>query len=229
MASTYPSLSPVHRILLWSEFTLLCVVVPLLFVYVIPTRVLFGVLWVLAAYGFFILWKYHGQTLRGIWNQAAVTKENLRPILTRFIIASVVIGASVAYFEPARLFSFPRQRTELWAMVMVLYPLLSVIPQELVFRPFFFARYQRLFQRPWLLVAASAITFGFAHILFQNWISVVLCMAGGLMFAITYQRTRSLALVWLEHALYGCFIFTIGLGYFFYHGSVQTVQVEAGS
>ncbi|MEQ1789763.1 MAG: hypothetical protein ABL857_04905 [Rickettsiales bacterium] len=27
-----------------------------------------------------------------------------------------------------------------------------------------------------------------------------------------------LAWRWLEHALYGCMIFTLGLGYYFYHG-----------
>ncbi len=112
-------------------------------------------------------------------------------------------------------------------MVMCLYPLLSVVPQEIIFRPFFFRRFEPLFPRPWLMLAASAITFGFAHVLFQNWVAVLMCMAGGLIFAITYQRTRSLAVVWFEHALYGCFIFTIGLGTYFYHGSVQAVQAAA--
>ncbi len=219
----YPS-KPV----LWLEFTLLCVVVPLLFVSAIPSRVLFGVLWLLAMYGTWILYRNHGARIRQIWNGAAFTRKNVTPILLRFALAVTIMGFAVAHFLPDRLFAFPSERPQLWAMVMVLYPLLSVIPQELVFRPFFFARYKPLFPRPWLMLAASAIAFGFAHVLFQNWISVLMCMAGGLMFAITYQRTRSLALVWFEHALYGCFIFTIGLGVYFYHGSVKTVSVVAG-
>ena len=42
---------------------------------------------------------------------------------------------------------------------------------------------------------------------------------GGLFFADTYAKTRSLAAVYFEHALYGCYLFTIGLGFYFYHGN----------
>lgn len=216
-------------LLLWFEFAVLCIAVPLLFVYALPTRWLFGVLWVLALYGYWVLRRYHNARIRTLWNSAAFTWGNLKPILARFVLSAVIIAAAVYHFEPSRFLSFPAERPKIWALVMLFYPLLSVIPQELVFRPFFFARYAPLFPRPWLMLSASAITFGFAHILFQNWISVLLCMAGGLMFALTYQRTRSLAVVWCEHAIYGCFIFTIGLGYYFFHGSVQAVQTAAGS
>ena len=41
------------------------------------------------------------------------------------------------------------------------------------------------------------------------------------MFATTYQRYRSLALVCLEHAIYGCLIFTLGLGWYFYGAAWQ--------
>jgi hypothetical protein len=43
--------------------------------------------------------------------------------------------------------------------------------------------------------------------------------AGGLLFARDYARHRSLSLTCLEHSLYGCLIFTIGLGRFFYTGA----------
>jgi CAAX protease family protein len=41
---------------------------------------------------------------------------------------------------------------------------------------------------------------------------------GGLIFAYRFARTRSFFAVWLEHALYGDLIFTIGLGRFFFTG-----------
>jgi membrane protease YdiL (CAAX protease family) len=47
----------------------------------------------------------------------------------------------------------------------------------------------------------------------------VLCLIGGLLFALTYQHSGSLLLTCLDHALFGNFIFTVGLGQFFYHGS----------
>jgi uncharacterized protein len=54
------------------------------------------------------------------------------------------------------------------------------------------------------------------HILFHNWIALALTFPGGILFALRYCNTRSLAVSSLEHALYGCFLFTIGLGQFFY-------------
>lgn len=83
-----------------------------------------------------------------------------------------------------------------------------------------FDRYKTAFS-PRVLVLVSGVGFGFAHIVFGNWVAPVLCVIGGIMFAQTYARTRSLALVSLEHALYGDFIFTLGLGRYFYHGAVH--------
>jgi len=48
---------------------------------------------------------------------------------------------------------------------------------------------------------------------------VTLCILGGLLFSVTYQHTGSLLFTCLDHAIFGNFIFTIGLGQFFYHGS----------
>jgi uncharacterized protein len=56
-------------------------------------------------------------------------------------------------------------------------------------------------------------------VIFGNWIAVALCAIGGLLFAFTYQNSGSLLLTCIDHALFGNFLFTIGLGQFFYHGS----------
>jgi hypothetical protein len=47
---------------------------------------------------------------------------------------------------------------------------------------------------------------------------MILTFFGGYLFAYTYAKTRSLLLVSIEHALYGCLLYTIGLGRFFYTG-----------
>ena len=39
-------------------------------------------------------------------------------------------------FEPERLFAFVRQRPLVWALVIILYPVLSVYPQGIVYRVF---------------------------------------------------------------------------------------------
>jgi len=50
-----------------------------------------------------------------------------------------------------------------------------------------------------------------------------LTLAGGLLFAFRYAQTGSLATSCFEHALYGCWLFTVGLGQNFYHGTVASV------
>jgi membrane protease YdiL (CAAX protease family) len=48
---------------------------------------------------------------------------------------------------------------------------------------------------------------------------MVLTFVAGLLFAWRYQATGSLLVSSMEHALYGCYIFTVGLGELFYHGA----------
>lgn len=120
-----------------------------------------------------------------------------------------------------RWLSLPTSRPQLWILIMVLYPLLSVYPQELVYRAFFFRRYAPLFRGDVAMRLASALAFAWAHIVFENVLAIALCLVGGLLFATTYQRTRSLLAASLEHAAYGCAIFTIGLGWYFYGGALR--------
>jgi uncharacterized protein len=151
-------------------------------------------------------------SFRGIGSQ-------LQALLLRDAIFLVLLGLAVRLFAPQLLFTLVKSSPRFWALIMILYPLLSVLPQELLYRAFFFHRYQPLFGSGWTMLVASAVAFGFAHIILGNWIAVALCTIGGLLFALTYQRSGSLLLVCIDHALFGNFIFTIGLGRFFYHGS----------
>jgi membrane protease YdiL (CAAX protease family) len=106
-------------------------------------------------------------------------------------------------------------------MIIAAYPIFSVYPQGLIYRAFFFHRYHSLLRldpaaRDWLMILLSAATFALMHILFHNWIALALTFPGGILFARRYIDTRSLCVSSLEHALYGCFLFTIGLGQYFY-------------
>ena len=69
------------------------------------------------------------------------------------------------------------------------------------------------------LVVASAVAFSFAHIIFRNPIAIIFTLVGGLLFAWRYAETGSLFTSSFEHALYGCWMFTIGLGEYFYKGA----------
>jgi membrane protease YdiL (CAAX protease family) len=149
--------------------------------------------------------------------------RGISPYLSRLLLRDAVflllLGFAVRLFAPHLLFSFVKRAPAFWALVMLLYPLLSAYPQELLYRAFFFHRYRPLFGSGWTMLLASAFAFGFVHIIFGNWLAVALCIIGGLLFAFTYQHSGSLLLTCIDHALFGNFIFTIGLGQFFYHAS----------
>jgi hypothetical protein len=136
-----------------------------------------------------------------------------------FVLVGGAITFATAELYPWRFLAMPSLRPELWLIIIAAYPILSVIPQELVFRTFFFHRYGPLFgDWKWAGVAVNALLFGFAHIIFDNWIAVAGSAAVGAILAYRYWVTRSFWAVWLEHALYGCLVFTVGLGHFFFTG-----------
>lgn len=151
--------------------------------------------------------------------RADALRSAIGPILALWAVAAAVAIAAVALLDPHRLFNLPRQVPLLWALVMVFYPVVSVYPQELIFRAFLMHRYAPVFGTGRAMAAASAAAFGFAHIIFGTLASVLLTVAGGWLFARRYQRTRSLFTVAVEHALYGGLAFTVGLGDLFYHGA----------
>ena len=147
-------------------------------------------------------------------------RRQLKRLLRRFALNAGLLIALVWIFTPAKLFELPRTQPRLWLYVLVFYPLLSVYPQEVIYRALFFRRYRSLFRSGYATVLASAGTFSLLHVIFQNWLAVVLTLVGGWLFAETYARTYSLRLVWLEHSLYGALVFTVGLGDYFSHGNV---------
>ncbi|MEV4320548.1 type II CAAX endopeptidase family protein [Actinocrispum sp. NPDC049592] len=151
-----------------------------------------------------------------LWRPQAI-RTQLRPILTLWVIAWVAAIAGLLVYDSSLLFGLPRTQPVLWAVIMVAYPLFSAYPQELIFRAFLFQRYGRAFG-PAGTIVASAASFGFAHIFFHNWFAVIASTVGGVLFALRYQRSRSLLTTTIEHGLYGILLFTVGLGQFVYHG-----------
>lgn len=211
---------PVRRLVLTAELLLLFAGLPLAYLLGwLPSQVIVLLLPV-AVYCLVVLLTDRTFDRQQLWNLRSAQRE-LPVILIRFLIAALGIGICVWFFAPHQFFNFPRSNPGLWALVMIAYPLLSVYPQELIFRSFFFHRYRIIFPHERLLIAKNAGAFGLMHAVFENWIAVGLSVVGGWLFATTYARTRSTAAVLIEHALYGCLIFTIGLGIFFFHGAIR--------
>lgn len=220
MSSPKPRISKRQASVLLFEFSALCFFIPMMLSFLPVRGTLFAVLWLLALSCYALMRKQSPEITRAMmWDGAALRDKALwRPILRRFVFAAVGLVALTFWLVPERWLAFPSERPHLWLMVMVLYPWISVLPQEFFYRTYFFHRYAPLFGERWLLFA-SAFTFGFSHIVFHNWVAVLLCLVGGTYFADTYRKRPSLALVMAEHALYGCFIFTIGLGWYFFSGA----------
>jgi membrane protease YdiL (CAAX protease family) len=152
-----------------------------------------------------------------LWRVLCQRRE-LGRIVGQALVVFALMTAWVWLTSPRALFYFPRRVPHIWIIVMCGYPLVSALPQEFIYRTFFFHRYRPVFGSGWPLVVASAVLFSFLHIIYDNVPALVLTLVAGLAFAWTYARTHSLALVSIEHALYGCAAYTLGLGHFFYEG-----------
>lgn len=139
-----------------------------------------------------------------------------KSILIRTPIVIVALVALVWILHPDRLFAFPAERPMVWAIVMILYPILSALPQEFVYRTYFFHRYEDVMSLKYAPVISSAVAFSFMHIIYDNLWAIAISFIGGLLFGVTYARTKSLFWVAVEHAIYGCLVFTLGLGHYFY-------------
>jgi len=156
---------------------------------------------------------------RQLWSRDAF-RQHLRRTLWWFVPGALVVGGAFALLRPDLLLTFPRFYPEVWLALLITYPLLSVYPQEIIFRAFFFHRYHVLFPSRWGKVTASGLTFGFAHIIFANWVAPVMTAIMGVQFALTYARTESVLQVTVEHVLWGLYAFTVGLGWFVYSGAI---------
>ena len=163
-----------------------------------------------------------------LWRDPSFDRQQMRAIprdwrrsLLRIVASFVLGGAAVLYLawrSGVDLFSFPRERPFLWLLVLLLYPLLSALPQEVIFRAFLFHRYRRLFTDPRVMMLVSASAFALAHLQLGNLLAPGLTFLGGLLFAYTFGTTRSMPMATLEHGLWGDWLFTVGLGVYFYGG-----------
>jgi membrane protease YdiL (CAAX protease family) len=211
-----------HKTALILEFVLLFIALPLAYRFS-PLRIpVLPLFWAATAFALWQLLRDPQFDRAKLWG-ARTLAGNWPVIFALFAVVALVLWLAVHRFAPALEWSFVRRHPAFWAVVMVAYPVLSVYPQGLLYRAFFFERYQTLFPGKWEMIVASAVAFAFMHIIFRNSLAVALTFAGGLLFAVRYAETGSLATSSFEHALYGCWLFTVGLGQYFYHGTIATV------
>lgn len=206
------------RVWLLIEFSLVFIGLPLLILEIKNRSLMAGLVWGGALLVAYILWRVYHRNFFALWNWGGFIK-GLPRVLKHFAIGAPVLALIAWVMLPDQFLSMPFERTDLWLKIMLLYPMLSVLPQEIIYRSFMYTRYGPVFGHGSLFVVVSAAAFGFMHIMFLNPVAVGLCLAGGFLFAEHYRRHQSLALACFEHALYGCLVFTLGLGRYFYSGA----------
>jgi membrane protease YdiL (CAAX protease family) len=139
-------------------------------------------------------------------------KQFASETLMKLIIIIIITTAFVYLTDKSFLFNVVLEKPKLWIFILLFYSIFSVYPQELIYRTFFFKRYSKLFTNKRLFIFLNAILFALGHLFFRNTLVLFLTFLGGLLFAITFNKTNSTILVSIEHAIYGCWLFTVGMG-----------------
>lgn len=139
-------------------------------------------------------------------------KQFWKTTLIKLVIIAVVTTLYMWLVDATNLYVVILNKPLLWVVILFVYSFFSVYPQELIYRTFFFQRYQSLFKNDTLFLIINAVLFSLAHIFFKNTLVLFLTFIGGLLFAFTFKKTKSTLLVSIEHAVYGCWLFTVGMG-----------------
>ena len=193
-----------------SEFFILFVIMPISFVLDF-SPIIKGVLGLLGfAYIVFVLLRVEKNKFKIAPNLN--WKAFWKRTLIHLLIIVAITTAYVWYTDKSQLFNVMLNKSKMWVFILFFYSLFSVYPQELIYRTFFFQRYESLFKSQWLFIFVNAVIFSLAHMLFKNTLVLFLTFIGGLLFAITFRSTKSTLMVSIEHAIYGCWLFTVGMG-----------------
>lgn len=202
-----------------AEFVGLYALAPLAMALAIPAAWMFPALFAVTALGLVLLHLTPGfrwyELTRGVrridWRFSAV-----------FLAATVAVsGAVIALEAPGRAFGLIRANPAMMAVIALLYPLLSALPQEIVFRVLFFRRYGAILPPLRPAIGLNAALFALAHLMYWHWVVAVMTFGGGLVFAWAYEARRNFPMAFVLHALAGIIVFAMGLGVFFYSGNVQ--------
>ncbi|WP_347139746.1 CPBP family intramembrane glutamic endopeptidase [Paracoccus sp. SSK6] len=203
------------RFWLWVEFAALYIGAPLAIALFMPGRHLFTALALFSVAGMLLLWRTGGFGWRSL-----VRGWSRMPWLEVLALsaATLLAGTVILYFTyPERLFAM--LRSGMLPLIWVFYPILSALPQELIFRPLFFHRYAALLPQGQGAIAINAAIFSFAHLMYWSSVVAVLTFVGGWIFARAYLR-HGFPAAWLLHAVAGNLLFTTGMGAYFYTGNV---------
>ncbi|WNL40003.1 CPBP family intramembrane glutamic endopeptidase [Halomonas sp. PAMB 3264] len=142
-------------------------------------------------------------------------RETRIPLIAAAGLATFIAGwAAIQWLQPWATFWLWREERSVFWGLLVAYPLLSALPQELIYRTLFFRRYAAILPTGRRSILLNATLFALAHVMFWNWVVLLVTFMGGLLFAVSY-RQRGLVEAWALHGLTGFLLFVTGVGWYF--------------
>lgn len=202
------------------EFTIIFLAVPLALFFFFPVMPLYITFFAVLLASLYLLHKTPNFAWRDLWDVPTLG-QHWKIIVTFFVCALVGLSLLAWQFVPTRFLDSWQGKEDILVKILFMYPFLSALPQEIVYRVLFFKRYKQLFRNTNMMIIANAACFSLFHLFYQNWFAVGLTLVGGLAFGWVYARTKSFSLVCLLHAIAGQIIFISGLGTYFYHGAIN--------
>ena len=193
-----------------AEFFIIFVVIPVSFVINYSPWIKLGIGFSGFIYMIYVLLKV--ENLKFKVSKTIKWNPFWKATLIKFVLIAFLTTIFVCITDRESLFIVMLNKPLKWLAILFVYSFFSVYPQELLYRTFFFKRYYSLFKSEKVFIFINAILFSLAHLFFGSVLVLILTFLGGLLFAYTYKKTQSTLLVSIEHAIYGCWLFTVGMG-----------------
>ncbi|QUS35192.1 CPBP family intramembrane glutamic endopeptidase [Falsirhodobacter algicola] len=205
------------RLLLYVEFVAFFVIVPVAVAFYLPPDRLFEGLFAFMLVGLALLWATPGFR----WHELTRGWRAIRwRAVAGLALATLLAGMAVMQIAaPQRMFATLLDHPQRLLAIVILYPLLSALPQEVVFRALWFRRYRDILPGGAAGMVLNAAFFSLAHLMYWSAVVTVMTFAGGLAFAWAHSVRRSFPMAWVMHSVAGLIIFTVGLGIYFYSGN----------
>lgn len=200
------------------EFATFFIATPVAVAVLVPADRLFPVLFALLVLAVALLVRTPGFPVRRLWQGRVAWLR----VLLLGAIAAGLSALVVAWLRPEAWLMPGRAAPGLLVAILLIYPLLSALPQEVMFRVLYFERYASILPGGPAGLVLNAAIFSLAHLIYWNWIVAALTFAGGLAFAHSYRDRRSFPEALAMHAVGGDVLFALGMGAWFYSGNVIT-------
>jgi len=135
-----------------------------------------------------------------------------KTLVIKFLSIAILTSLITIVFFEDNLFNAIKSNSGRFIVIIGVYVFLSVVPQEFIYRKFYFQRYRVLFKSDNQFVVINTLVFCLGHLFFNNLLVLAITLVGGVIFSLSYLKYQSFKWICIEHSLYGLWLYTIGLG-----------------